>query len=114
MKTLHIAGIAAAGVVGALLLGGGAFAAGSALGDSLRFERGHHGENRDGNDHQGLVGQRGEDPRAGFGPGFPDERGDHDCDHDDSTPDDTTAGPQRMGRGGPGGGPGGGSFASAG
>ena len=106
MKKLHIAGIAATGVVGTLLLGGGAFAAGSALGESVRSERGYHNEQA--RHHSDQRGDQ-ENGRSLRGTG-----GDHDCCHEKSSPDDTTVGPQRTGRRGLAGGPGGGSFASVG
>ncbi|AVG24513.1 Putative secreted protein [Pontimonas salivibrio] len=76
MKTAHIITLTAAGAVGSLLLGGGAFAAGAAIGSDARenrieqvqehsHERGEQGEKGE----QGQRGERGQKGERQFGAG---------------------------------------------
>lgn len=74
MKTGQIIGITAGGVVGALLLGGGAFAAGAAIGNDVRSERPVSIE-RMAPERQGDHQMRGEGPRDGFDRPHDAERG---------------------------------------
>lgn len=82
MKTGQIIAITAGGALGALLLGGGAFAAGVALGDNARVERVME-FNQIREHSAGVQQMRGAGPQAG-GPqqqrGHAGQRGDHECD----------------------------------